>query len=615
MLGILAAVCTIACLQADLSATNYYVDNADQFNSGLDKNGNDFTTLHAGDRVYLKGSTNWGGIVQTLTGSMTDAAAQTNPAIVYACDTNYTPTPGAVVINGVSQVQLAGAGIVFAGVTFSSKSGMLPMGVSTDIDDTGAEAYMVATMGGSRYMTISHVTFNYCGRDCTGTNDHLGPWVMLWGYGNTLQYCDIQGKDFNPNDNYVTNNPVAYNGYNRTSVRDSRVLALIDSADTSRWGHHTIRYNYFGPRAVPRDTDSIQNAALQNTNTTGNMYNSWDTLRLGVSTQSTNTFACVVEYNTFYHSIWDPAGTATTTALTEPEMVAVKSRGNIIRNNTVLNGTGEISLRQCAYTTVVGNWILAGCAYATNGTITNSETVSAIMGGIRSFGFGNIIANNYLFNIKGTAADAAGALMLGEGDTDPGTLDSLIVGGATGGYITATYNWVIGNTFYNCNTISLDWKKGTNPVYGTRFFNNLIYYSTNVSAVGVTGQNTDSLGNHGGVAWGNWVYSATSGQLGSAVNMLGSASNVITTNSASNPLVTASFDAVYVPATNSPVGTRGLALPAVNDTSAGSASYTLAADVVTYGQNRDGRGLPRPASNSSIGNYEIPAAGLSLIHI
>jgi len=81
-------------------ASNYYVDTSTQFNSGKDKNGSTFTTLRTGDRVYLKGGTNWGGIVQTLTGSMTDSNALTNPAIIYACDTNYVPSVGGVIING-----------------------------------------------------------------------------------------------------------------------------------------------------------------------------------------------------------------------------------------------------------------------------------------------------------------------------------------------------------------------------------------------------------------------------------------------------------------------------------------------------------------------------------
>ena len=76
-------------------ATSYYVDTAAQFNLCTDKSRASFSTLRAGDRVYLKGGS-WDGLVSTLTGSMTDAEAQTNPAIILACDGNYSPTVGGV---------------------------------------------------------------------------------------------------------------------------------------------------------------------------------------------------------------------------------------------------------------------------------------------------------------------------------------------------------------------------------------------------------------------------------------------------------------------------------------------------------------------------------------
>ena len=47
-------------------ATSYYVDTAAQFNSCTDKSGASFSTLRAGDRVYLKAG-NWGGLVATIT--------------------------------------------------------------------------------------------------------------------------------------------------------------------------------------------------------------------------------------------------------------------------------------------------------------------------------------------------------------------------------------------------------------------------------------------------------------------------------------------------------------------------------------------------------------------
>ena len=97
-------------------ATNYYVENANQFNLTVDKNGANFSTLRAGDRVYLKAG-NWGGLVATITGSMTDAEAENNPAQILACDQNYVPTAGGVTVDGISQISFSGSGISLFGVT------------------------------------------------------------------------------------------------------------------------------------------------------------------------------------------------------------------------------------------------------------------------------------------------------------------------------------------------------------------------------------------------------------------------------------------------------------------------------------------------------------------
>jgi hypothetical protein len=602
LMGILA-------LTANTLASNYYVDTSTQFNSGQDKNGSTFTTLRTGDRVYLKGGTNWGGIVQTLTGSMTDSNAMTNPAIVYACDTNYVPSVGSVIINGVSQINLAGTGIVFAGVTFSSNSGMLPTGNATDYDDTGQTAWLISTAGGSRYNTISHIKFDHCGVTCTNTNDHYGPWVMMYGYHNTLQYCDIQGRDFNTNDKYVTDN-----GWNRTSIRDGTVVVLMQTADTVQWGHHTIRYNYFGPKNIGLNNDTNYYAPTDGagTNQANNFY---EVVRLGVGGQASNTFGCIVENNAFYHALWSvyPTNYPNYDNIAESEMISVKSRGNIIRNNTCLNSMGEISLRQNDYSTVEGNFVFGGGAYDTNGNIVINEPVSANMGGCRSFGFGNIIANNYFYNLVGSSLSSA--LALGEGISLTGTLTNLNVGIPTNSstfYPTANYNWVMGNTFYNCVTICLDLQRQTytNTVYGTRFLNNLIYYGSNsvngTTGTGISGQNTDSLTNHGGLAYGNFIYAPNSTQLGSAATILGTASNTITL--VTNPLLTGNYDAIYVPASNSPVIGMGYAIPPAIDTSSEATNHDLAGYVANFGAI-DMRGLARPVSGQELGNYQASALG------
>jgi autotransporter-associated beta strand protein len=147
------------------------------------------------------------------------------------------------------------------------------------------------------------------------------------------------------------------------------------------------------------------------------------------------------------------------------------------------------------------------------------------MGGVRAFGFGNTIANNYFYKLGGEGIRSA--VILGSGSTDVGTLSALTNGSNGAQYETANYTHVIGNTFIDCKTISLD-NANSEPVavYGTQFLNNVISYSSNIGANGMVGNDTADYGSlllaaHGGTASGNHVYSAANSQLGSARALLG----------------------------------------------------------------------------------------------
>jgi hypothetical protein len=585
-------------------AASYYVDTAAQFNSRRDKNDLSFATLQAGDRVYLKGGS-WEGLVATLTGSMTDAEAQSNPAVITACDVNYVPAAGQVTVTNLSAVTLAGSGLVIAGITFSATSGMLPTGTETDYN--GSQGQIIECAPLSRYMTVSHLKFDHCGSLCTKTNAHYGPWVMLYGYHHTLQYCEFEGRDFNPNDINVTDN-----GYNRTSIRDATVKLYKDGNDTSDWGHHAVRYNYFGERQVPLDNDSRLYLPADGT-PTATLGNGWESIRLGAgSLMPSLDLSITVEHNVFYHSVYP----VTTNGVVdpnydngEPEIISNKSRNNRYRYNTFLNSYGQLCLRAGDYAVVQGNYFLAGGAYDAGGNIVLSETRNNRMGGVRVIGFGHTVANNYFYRLNGTKYNAALSLL--QGTNHPGTLASLNNGESGGGYETANYSHILGNTFIDCNSLNLDCvaSSATNAVYGTRFINNLIHYSgSGVSAGGITGQNTDALGNHGGLAHSNYVFYYSTAQRGSALTMLGTASNIITSSASQNPQLTNLYDVLTVPSATSPVIGAAAALPAVNDTSAEAGSYDLAGHVANYG-SLDLRGLSRPAAGRDIGDYEVEVTG------
>lgn len=116
---------------------------------------------------------------------------------------------------------------------------------------------------------------------------------------------------------------------------------------------------------------------------------------------------------------------------------------------------------------------------------------------------------------------------MGSGATPTGTLSSLNNGANGAAYETANYAQVIGNSFIDCKVLTLDNPNGElYPVYGTTFFNNLVYYSANIAGSGLIGNTTAGYGSlllsdHGGRAAGNYIYSATASQLGSAATILG----------------------------------------------------------------------------------------------
>ncbi|MFA9197164.1 MAG: polysaccharide lyase family 8 super-sandwich domain-containing protein [Aliarcobacter sp.] len=579
-------------------ATSYYVDTAAQFNSCKDKSGASFSTLRAGDRVYLKGGS-WDGLVSTLTGSMTDAEAQANPAIILACDGIYSPTVGGVTVNGLTAINFKGTGITFSGVTFSPYSGMKKAGIYNDYSGNDSSAYMISLDGGSRYMVMSHLKFDHCGRDTVDilNNDHYGAWIYSEGYRNTIQYCEMEGRDFYPNDINVSDPTL------RKSIRQATVVIYKDTSTPSldtQYGYHSIHHNYFGPRRIPKSSDPRLPTALDG-EVASDLSNGWECIRVGNSSFVEVDFNCTVEKNTFYQAIQSvdyqsvasvtvnnggsnftsaptvtfsggggsgAAGTAAisggrvsavtmtsggsgyTSAPTvsftggggssasgtpviggpddntgEPEMISNKSRRNIYRYNTLLNNYGQLCLRQGDYCTIQGNYFLAGGVYDGNGNIVFTESRNNQMGGVRAFGFGHMIANNYFYKLNGSGIRSA--LILGSGATPTGTLSSLNNGANGAAYETANYAQVIGNSFIDCKVLTLDNPNSElYPVYGTTFFNNLVYYSADISGSGLIGNTTAGYGSpllsdHGGRAVGNYVYSATTSQLGSATSLLG----------------------------------------------------------------------------------------------
>ena len=369
---------------------------------------------------------------------------------------------------------------------------------------------------GSRYMTVSHVKFDYCGLNTVdyANNDHYGAWLLIYGYRHTVQYCETAGRDFDPNDINVSD------ATKRKSIRQATVVIYKDDLLDTQYGFHWIHHNYFGERKIPKSADPRLPTAQDGTAAV-DLSNGWETIRCGSSAFLETDFNNIIEKNVFYHAIQAVDGGANDNT-GEPEMISNKSRRNIYRYNTILNNYGQLCLRGGDYCVVQGNYFLAGGAHDTNGNVVLTETRNNLMGGIRAFGYGHVIANNYFYRLNSNGVRSAVILGSGSTPTTNATTGSLTNGPLTGQYETANYTHVLGNTFIDCQAVTFDNPNGeTNPVYGTQFFNNLIYYSTNISGLGLIG-NTNAnygslfLGNRGGRAAGNFVFSTNTTQLGSS---------------------------------------------------------------------------------------------------
>lgn len=106
--------------------------------------------------------------------------------------------------------------------------------------------------------------------------------------------------------------------------------------------------------------------------------NGHETIRLGTSTYSHCSAYTIVEHNLFERCDG------------EAEIISVKTSDNTIRNNTFRNSRGMLTLRNCHSCLVESNYFL------NDGSQERSE-------GIRFFGQGHVIINNYLEGLGGTA--------------------------------------------------------------------------------------------------------------------------------------------------------------------------------------------------------------------
>lgn len=185
--------------------------------------------------------------------------------------------PGKTVFTGASRLRLGGTHLVVSGLHLHNLSNSQSNWLEFRIDP-------------KRRANHCRVT------DCALTEDadftpaeKENRWVGLYGEGNQLDHCFIQGK----------------------KNKGATVVVWLGAEDT---GRHHLHHNHFGPR--PRLGK-----------------NGGETLRIGDSATSMQTADCLVEANLFHRCDG------------ETECISNKSCGNIYRANTFLEVSGTLTLR------------------------------------------------------------------------------------------------------------------------------------------------------------------------------------------------------------------------------------------------------------------------------
>jgi parallel beta-helix repeat protein len=492
---------------------------------------NNLPDLNAGDIVEMRSGI-YGSINKIITSTITnDVLAKSSPIKIYAT------TPGGVILNAPSNIRFNGSGIIFAGVEFGPGCGL----ISTNNGEIVGANYS------SRYITFSHLHFNACGStNAAGEDVH---WLALRGFNNTVEYCSFNDRPETSSNATVWVMPDIQEG----GINDSR--------------NHWIHHNYFGTRYA-----GVKNGS--------------ESIRIGVGDVQTFNMQVLVEKNVFYHSIWRTNGFLSQAG--EPEIISNKSKGNIIRNNTILESQGGICLRTGQYCTVEGNFIFGGGYYSSNGIAIGNT--NALQRGIRVIGKNHIIRNNYVANVIGTYADAALCVMSGESNYYEG--DPVSKSGNIGFYLPADNAQIYNNTFINCAQMNLGYLAPDSYGAPASPTNVLIYnnaWQGNGSTSAALVRDTTSTNSAPGYtpivlggSGGNYIYETSSSKYGWTNDLVG------TYSANGSPPITETLGNYKIPTSSSPLINAG--------------NTTLSA-------SNDIRGFARPANNRDIGCYESEATG------
>lgn len=230
-------------------------------------------------------------------------------------------------------------------------------------------------------------------------------------------------------------------------------------------------------------------------NNTPRFVNEKETIRVGVSDLSMLSANCTIDNNLFEDCDGDP------------EIVSIKSCNNTVKNNTFRRCLGTLSLRHGFNTVVDGNYFFG------EGKTAISEGSTIGCGGVRVYGKGHTITNNYFEGLTGSKWDAACTITNGDVTNTSTSLSShflpenLIFAYNTlvnnvsnieigftnnGSYGKAPINCVIANNIVTSSANPLILSYSTTSLNGVSFSNNIMY-PTGTATLGITGTSDSQI--------------------------------------------------------------------------------------------------------------------------
>lgn len=274
-LGVYFAV--LFCVGTPVSAAEYFVSSAAEISTTLNN------LAGPGDTLIM---TN--GVWTNQTIHFSDHGTSANPITLRA------ETPGEVILNGNSTLNISGDWLVVDGLRF--EGGQLNDGSNAIVEFRGSNGEAT----NSRFTNSAIIDYN------AANVDDRYHWLELFGENNR-----------------VDNN--RFEGQNHSGV------TVVVRRDDSSAQHHLIDRNHFVDRPAPINPAST---------------NGFETIRVGTSHQSLSDSFTVVENNLFER------------ANGEIEIISNKSGNNTFQYNTFRDSEGTLTLRHGNDNRVAGNFFL-----------------------------------------------------------------------------------------------------------------------------------------------------------------------------------------------------------------------------------------------------------------